>query len=149
MIPDVQATMFDNSRKVERRYEILQAHLKHGKTIREVVKEYKVSTRTYYYWLPRYEKEGILGLVDRKPGARIPYNKTPIEQEMEIIKIAAANTTLDANDIFEIASEKHGFKKSVWTIERILKKHELNRKRGRRSKKEIEKKRGIVQRLKQ
>ena len=132
------------SKNVERRYEMIQAHTKFGKTIRAVVMEYHTSIGAYYHWSHRFEKEGILGLIDKKRGAEVPHNKTPVEQEMEIIKIAAANETLDAIDIIEIVSEKHGFNGTVWTVERILRKHKLNRKKGKRSKKTIEKKKKLI-----
>ena len=132
------------SKNVEKRYEMIQAHTKFGKPIRAVVTDYHTSIGTYYHWAHRFEKEGILGLIDKKRGAEVPHNKTPVEQEMEIIKIAAAHETLDAIDILDIVSDKHGFKGTVWTVERILRKHKLNRKKGKRSKKTIEKKKMLI-----
>lgn len=136
--------ILEQSKNVERRYEMIQAHTKHGKTIQAVVMEYHTSVGTYYHWSHRFEIEGILGLIDKKRGAEVPHNKTPVEQEIEIIKIAAANEALDAIDILEIVSGKHGFKGTVWTVERILRKHKLNRKKGKRSKKTIVKKKMII-----
>jgi hypothetical protein len=73
----------------------------------------------YYHWSNRYAREGILGLINKKPGAKVPYNKTPEDIETKIVQIASDNRELDANDIWDIVTELYGFDKTVRTIERI------------------------------
>ena len=92
----------------------------------------------YYHWSNRYAREGILGLINKKPGAKGPYNKTPEDIETKIVQIASDNRELDANDIWDIVTELYGFDKTVRTIERILLRHQINRQQGRRSKKTTE-----------
>jgi len=83
-------------------------------------------------------------LENKKTGAKIPYNKTSIDIEEKILKISE-NIELDAKDIFEIIKKQYGFDKSVRTIERILQRNGINRGKGRRSKKTMEKKNIIIQ----
>ena len=91
-----------------------------------------------------YARDGILGLINKKAGAGVPYNKTPEDIETKIVQIASDNKELDANDIWDIVTALYGFDKTVRTIERILHRHQINRHRGRRSKKTTEKKRIII-----
>ena len=92
-----------------------------------------------------------MGLINKKAGAGLPYNKTPEDIETKIVQISSDNKELDANDIWDIVTELYGFDKTVRTIERILQRHQINRHRGRRSKKKktTEKKRIIIQVQKQ
>src|SRR3990172_3806389 len=131
----VQTLSSEIGKRIEKRYEMILAHEKFGVEIKKITEEYTISVGTYYYWYNRYLKEGILGLVDKKPGAIVPYNKTPQDIETKIKHIA-----LDANDIYDIVAERYGYNKTVRTIENILQRHRLNRGRGRRSKKTVEKK---------
>jgi len=55
------------------------------------------------------------------------------------------NIELDSKDIYEIVKKQYGFDKTVRTIERILQRHGINRGKGRRSKKTMEKKMAIIQ----
>ena len=103
--------------------------------------DYRVNT----YWQDRYSKDGILGLANKKTGAKIPHNKTSNDIEDKILQITSENMELDAKDIFEIVKKQYGFDKTVRTIERILQRNGINRGRGRRSKKTMEKKKTIIQ----
>ncbi len=31
----------------------------------------------YYHWSNRYARDGLLGLINKKAGAGVPYSKTP------------------------------------------------------------------------
>ncbi len=113
--------------------------------IKDIVVDYGISIGTYYYWQDRYSKEGILGLVNKKTGAERPHNKTSNDIEEKILQITSENIELDAKDIFEIVKKQYEFDKSVRTIERILQRNGINRGKGRRSKKTMEKKNLIIQ----
>lgn len=141
----VQTLSSEFSKIIEKRHEMILAHEKFGVKIKRITEEYSVSVGTYYYWYNRYLKEGILGLANKKAGVTVPYNKTSEEMEKKIIQIAHDNNDLDANDIFEIATEQYGYTYTVRTIENILQKNQLNRRRGRRSKKTMEKKKKSIQ----
>jgi transposase len=135
----------ENSKLIETRHEMILAHTKFGKSVRTVIKEYNVSTGSYYHWFHRYKAEGIMGLINRKPGAKAPYNKISMDIETEIVHIAKSNKELDAGDIRLILCENYGFNQSIFTVQRALLRHGLNRPRGKRSKKTIEKKREKIQ----
>jgi hypothetical protein len=81
----------------------------------------------HYHWSNRYARDGILGLINKKAGAGVPYNKTSEDIETKIVQIASDNKELDANDIWDIVTELYGFDKTVRTIERILQQHQINR----------------------
>ncbi len=134
---------------VEKRHEMILAHEKFGVKIKDIIEEYDLSVGAYYHWSNRYARDGIPGLINKKAGAGVPYNKTPEDIETKIVQIASDNKELDANDIWDIVTELYGFDKTVRTIERILQRHQINRHRGRRSKKTTEKKRIIIQVQKQ
>lgn len=59
----------------------------------------------------------------KKAGACVSHNKTPEDIETKIVQIASDNKELDANDIWDIATELYGFDKTVRTIELILQRH--------------------------
>jgi transposase len=141
----VQTLSLELGKIIEKRLEMIIAHEKFGVEIKKITKEYSVSVGTYYYWYNRYLKEGILGLSNKKAGVTVPSNKTSEEMEKKIIQIALDNKELDANDIFEIAVEQYGYNNTVRTIENILQRNQLNRGKGRRSKKTMENKKKIVQ----
>jgi transposase len=141
----VQTLSPESGKIIEKRHEMILAHEKFGVEIKKITEEYSVSVGTYYYWYNRYLKEGILGLSNKKVGVTVPSNKTSEEMEKKIIQIALDNKELDANDIFEIAVEQCGYNNTVRTIENILQRNQLNRGKGRRSKKTMENKKKTVQ----
>ena len=141
----VQTSSSEIEKVIEKRHEMILAHEKFGMKIKDIVVDYGISIGTYYYWQDRYLKEGILGLVNKKTGAERPHNKTSNDIEEKILQITSENIELDAKDIFEIVKKQYGFDKSVRTIERILRRNGINRGKGRRSKKTMEKKKIIIQ----
>ena len=101
--------------------------------IKDIIEEYGISGGAYYHWSNRYARDGILGLINKKAGAGVPYNKTPEDSETKIVQIASDNKELDAKDIWDIVTELYGFdNKTVRTIEWILHRKQMNRHRGRR-----------------
>ena len=45
--------------------------------IEDIIEEYGISVGAYYHWSNRYARDGLLGLINKKAGAGVPYNKTP------------------------------------------------------------------------
>ena len=144
----MQTSHPENLKTIEGRHEMILAHEKFRMKIRDIRDTYGVSTGTYYYWRNRYHEEGFAGLAGKKRGPQVPHNKTPEKFENKIVQIASDNKELDANDIYDVMREQHGFTKTVRTIERILFKHNLNKHKGRRSKKTIGMKRKTAQSMK-
>jgi transposase len=135
----------DLSERIERRLEIIHAHTKQGKTVRCVIEVFSVSVGTYYYWYHRYEREGIFGLFDSKKGPQTPHNKTSDNVVSKFIETADCHPELDAPEILEVLDCSSEHKPSVATAQRILQSKGMNRPKGRRSKKTMEKKRTTVQ----
>ena len=133
------------SERIERRPEMTHAHTKQWKTVRCVIEEFSVSVGTYYYWYHRYEGEGIFGLFDSKKGPQTPNNKTSDNVVSKFIETADCHPELDAPEIIEVLDCSSEHKPSVATAQRILKSKGMNRPKGRRSKKTMEKKRTTVQ----
>ncbi len=133
------------SEKIERRLEMIHAHTKLGKTIREVIKEFGICRDTYYHWYHRYEEKGIFGLFDSKKGPKTPDNKTRDDVVSGVVEIAYCHPELDAPEILEVIDCPSEHKPSVFTAQRILRSKGLNRPKGRRSKKTMEKKRTTIQ----
>ncbi len=100
---------------------MILAHEKFGVKMKNITEEYGISVGAYYYWYDRYKSEGILGLINKKPGAKVPHNKTPVDIERKIVPIATGNRELDANEIWEIVTEQYGFNKTVRWIEGVEK----------------------------
>ena len=133
------------SERIERRPEMTHAHTKQWKTVRCVIEEFSVSVGTYYYWYHRYEKEGIFGLFDSKKGPKTPHNKTSDNVASKFIETADYHPELDTPEILEVLDCSSQQKPSVATAQRILRSKGMNRSKGRRSKKTMEKKRTTVQ----
>ena len=115
------------SEKIERRLEIIHAHTKLEKPIREVIKEFGVCRDTYYYWYHRYVEKGIFGVASK------------------VAETADYHPELDAAEILEVLDCSPEHKPSVATAQRILRSAGMNRPKGRRSKKTMEKKRTSIQ----
>jgi transposase len=73
--------------------------------IEDIIEDYGISVGAYYHWSNRYARDGILGLINKKAGAGVPYNKTPEDIGIKIVQIASDNKELDANDICDIVTE--------------------------------------------
>jgi len=133
------------SEKIERRLEMIHAHTKLGKTIREVIKEFGICGDTFYYWYHRYEEKGIFGLFDSKKGPKTPHNKTRDDVVSEVVETVDCHPELDAPEILKVIDCPPEHKPSVFTTQQILRSKEMNRPTGRRSKKTMEKKRITIQ----
>jgi transposase len=143
----IQKLSSENLKTLEERHEMILAHEKFGIKVRDIRDTYRISIGTYYYWKNRYTEGGFIGLVGKKRGPQIPYNKTPEKFGDKIVQTASNNRELDANDICEVICEQ-GFTTTVRTVERIMVKHHLNKSKGRRSKKKQEIKRKTLQSMK-
>ena len=130
----------DLSEKIERRLEMIHAHTKLGKAIREVIKEFGVCRDTYYHWYHRYVEKGIFGLFDSKRGPKTPHNKNSGDVASKVVETADRYPELDAPEILEVLGCSSEHKPSVATAQRILRSNGMNRPNGRRSKKTMGKK---------
>ena len=115
------------------RYEMIREALVTGRSPVEVAEDYGWSDTQYYKWYHRFEEGSILALQNQKPGPRGPRT---IDDEVEkIIVQMRKEEDLTITQISEGLPDKCGRSASPATINRILDKHGLpKKKRGRKPK---------------
>jgi transposase len=97
----------------------------------DFAEDFGLTTRNIYYIIEAFEKHGWRGLMDKRGGA---YNlKVTDDVEREIVKIFVGNPELKAKDIASIL-EKQNIILSTKSIDRILEKHFLKAKKGKKYK---------------
>ena len=69
------------------RHEIVQARLNDKKSIKSILKKYKISRPTFYTYLNRFKKFGIFGLRKLSRAPKHNANKTPKKAEEEVIEL--------------------------------------------------------------
>lgn len=108
---------FDAEESVQRKYEMLRVHSIDGVTITESAKRFGYTRKTFYECKERFEKGGILGLMDRKKGPKKPRKVTP-HIDKRIFELRAKN--LSITEIADIMKSE-GISISFKTVERRLK----------------------------
>ena len=118
--------------KVLRRYEMLREQMVTKATITSISQKYGYNPRHFYWCRDRFEKSGIVGLVDRNPGPNNPHKITP-EVEKKILHLRKKDLS-----IYEIADElsKRNVEITPKSIDIVLNKHHKpKKKRGRKPQK--------------
>ncbi|MFA4934234.1 MAG: helix-turn-helix domain-containing protein [Candidatus Methanoperedens sp.] len=111
--------------KVLMRLEIIRRYYV-GEKPPDFASEFGLTPRNIYYIIEAFEKHGWRGLMDKRGGA---YNlKVTDDVEREIIKAFVGNPVLKAKDIAPIL-EKQNIILSIKSIDRILEKHFLKKKK--------------------
>jgi len=122
-------SFFDSRDLAQVRYEMLRRHRVDKIPVSKTVDRFGVSRPTFYQTAKTYEREGIPGLVPRKPGPKGPRRCTP-----EIVQFAqkrqAESPGLTMEEILQEVSSRFGRTIHRRTLERGLAKA---RKRGRRA----------------
>ncbi len=112
--------------KVLTRLEIIRRYYA-GEKPPDFAAEFGLTPRNIYYIIEAYEKHGWRGLMDKRGGA---YNlKVTDDVEREIVKVFIGNPALKAKDIAPIL-EKQNIMLSTKSINRVLEKHYLKKKRN-------------------
>ena len=60
-----------------------------GSNIRKLCRQFRISSRTAYKWLKRYEEEGEVGLSDRSRRPKHVYHQTVKEMENKVLEVHA------------------------------------------------------------
>jgi len=116
--------------KILTRLEIIRRYYAREKPP-DFASEFGLTPRNIYYIIEAYEKHGWRGLIDRRGGA---YNfKITDDVEIEIVKAFIGNPELKSKDIAAIL-EKQNIILSPKSIDRVLEKHFLKKKRNIRNK---------------
>jgi len=103
------------------RYEMVQARIKDKRQVISILEEYKVSRPTFYRHLNRFEEYGIFGLRGLSKAPKHNINKTPEEEEKELIKLHNKYPYLSSYELEEICGL--GYK----AIQRIRKRNNLKK----------------------
>ncbi len=112
--------------KVLTRLEIIRRYYA-GEKPPDFAAEFGLTPRNIYYIIEAFEKHGWRGLIDKRGGA---YNlKVTDDVEREIVKVFVGNPVLKAKDIAPIL-EKQNIILSTKSIDRVLEKHFLKKKRN-------------------
>lgn len=112
--------------KVLMRLEIVRRYYA-GEKPPDFASEFGLTPRNIYYIIEAFEKHGWRGIIDKRGGA---YNlKVTDDVEREIVKVFVGNPALKAKDIAPIL-EKQNIILSIKSIDRVLEKHFLKKKRN-------------------
>jgi putative transposase len=98
-----------------------------GFRISEALKRLDIPRSTYYRWRSKLKREGLSGLMDKKPVPRRQWNSLTSKEESVILKVAEQKPELSSREIsFSITDEKD-FTVSESTVYRVLKREGLIR----------------------
>lgn len=107
--------------KILRRFEIVRSKLEFNLPVKLILEKYKICRFTFYTYLNRFKKYGIFGLRDLSRAPKHIANKTPKEDEKELIQLHNKYPYLSSYELSEIC------KLSYKTIQRIRKKNNIKK----------------------
>jgi len=112
---------------VQWRYEMIRESSLSRQPIDVICKKYHYSRDMYYYYKSKFDQQGILGLVDEKPGPKTARKRTD-EVERMIIELRFKHPSLN---MYEIANRLNqmGFDISARSVSRTLEAHGLSLKK--------------------
>jgi len=110
---------FDPKDLVQVKYEMLRRVRKEGKSVTEAAAAFAMSRFSFYEAQSAMNRDGLPGLVPKKPGPRGGHKITP-EVQTYIEAVSSKEPSLDVRDL--LAKVKEGFDVTVHprTIERAL-----------------------------
>lgn len=123
---------WEEPRVVDRRIEFVKRVEVGEETMLSLCREYKISAKTGYKWLKRYEEEGRRGLLDQ---SRLPYSRTQTtgeEQICTIVRLKLQRKSWGPKKIREILKKTQPDVVSLSTVNRILKRAGLVEVRSKR-----------------
>ncbi len=112
-------SFFDPRDLAQVRYEMLRRHLVDKLPVTESVKRFGFSRPTFYQLTDAYEREGIPGLIPRKPGPKGPRRCTPEIVEF-VQKRRAESPGVTMDQLLEEVASRFGRKIHRRTLERGL-----------------------------
>ena len=124
---------FDPLDKVQVKYEMLRAHAVDGETVTEAARRFDYTRESFYQNLGRIEREGILGLADRKRGRKGPVKLSPevVEflrtQREEDPKLSGADLAEKVAERFGVELHRRTVEKALRAIDRVQKKTTVSR----------------------
>ncbi len=110
---------FDPLDKVQVKYEMLRAHAVDGDSVVSASEQFGFSRETYYAALAAFEEQGVLGLLDGKPGRPGPLKLTA-EAAQWVLELHDREPNLSGRELAERMGEALGIGVHRRTIERLL-----------------------------
>jgi transposase InsO family protein len=96
-----------------------------NRNVAEACRQAKVSRNQYYYWKPRYDKDGIEGI--RHPKSHAVHNHQTIDPEIEkrIIELKRKHPSWGKKRIAQWIGKEHGWKNvvAINTVRNVLNRH--------------------------
>ena len=111
---------FDPCDNLQVRYEMLRAHLIGKESVVRICKRFGISRQSFYTLQEKFEQEGTVGLLPKKPGPRRPSKLT--EEVLEFIQQCLdAGGKVSKMHMKDQIQEKFGVSLHKRTIEKICK----------------------------
>lgn len=113
--------------KVQWRYEMIRESSLSRDPIDKICQRYNYSRDMFFYYKGKFEAQGMMGLVDKKPGPKKPRKRTEDAEGM-IIELRFKHPHLN---MYEIARrlKQEGFDISPRSVARTLQEHGLSLKK--------------------
>lgn len=95
-----------------------------GECITALCREYQVSRPTGYFWVRRYQEQGIAGLLDQSRCPKSSPTRTPLPVEEQVVSLRQQRPDWGARKL-KVLLEQKGIQLPVITIHRVLQRHGL------------------------
>lgn len=112
---------------VDEKLTLIHAVENSGFNIKDSLKKIDLPKSTYYDWKRRMEKDGVLGLTDKRPSPKKQWNALLDEEEQEILDIAEEYPELSSREIALHITDNTEYSISESSAYRVLKKNGLIR----------------------
>jgi len=108
------------------RLEFVRLALKEGSNVRQLCQRYRITQKTGYQWIERYENSEERGLQDHSRRPRTSPKRTPNEMEMKVLEVRELHPKWGGRKIHKILKNRGvASVPSASTITEILRRHNL------------------------
>lgn len=98
-----------------------------GFKVTEALKRLDIPRSSYYRWKSKLRREGLIGLVDKRPTPKKQWNSITPKEESIILDVADKNPELSSREISFWVTDNKDFTISESTVYRVLKREGLIR----------------------
>lgn len=118
---------WEETKPMESRMKFISEVLKGERYFVDICREFRISPKTGYKWINRFEADGLEGISERPNAPKDFYNKINTENRDLIIKLRKEHPFWGAPKIEAYLSRRHDNIPSVSTIGRVLRMAKLTR----------------------
>ena len=116
--------------KIQVCYEMLRTATLSKEPIEKICSRFGYSKRMYYYYMDKFQENGIMGLAKEKTGPKKPHKRTD-DLEKRVIELRFNYPDLNMYDIlYQLKEEDYDVSPS--TVARVLKEHGLTKKKRKK-----------------